>query len=179
MQMRYLPRSIALVTALVSLWFVSSTQLHAQCSQDARSAALNFLQVSYNGSFIGVAPAFSEMQRLLMDDGVPPAWPIFVTRAYRLTNAVSVKTACQFTVIFSNYGYITENDIFHHEMRDEVAHVWVTCGGGQCKVDMNVQRYGLPPHAGKAAVLMWLEKLRSVNDSPKRKLLESGVSALR
>ena len=176
--MRYLPLSIALVT-VVSLCFAHSTQVQAQCSQDARSTAVQFLRVSYNGSFIGVAPAFTEMQQLLMGDGVPPAWPIIVTRAYRLTKAESVNTACRYTVTFNNYGYITENDVFHHKMRDEVTHVWVTCSGGQCKVHMDAQRYGLPPHAGKAAVLAWLRKLRSVNDSPKRKSIESEVSALR
>jgi len=179
MQIRHVPIPLSLIVALVSLCLAGLTQAEAQCSQDARSTAAKFLRVSYDGSFIGVVPAFAEMQGLLMDDGVPPAWPVVVTRTYKITDAAPVKAACRYTAVFSNYGYITEADVFHHEMRDEVAHIWVSCSDRQCKVDMDAHHYGLPPHAGKEAVLTWLRKLRSVNDNPKRKSLETEVDSLR
>ena len=171
-------RTIYTVAAMALL--LSGARIaHAQCSPIARATAEKFLRVTSEGAFIGSSvEAFHESLDLTMDDGFPPSSPLIIISGYSIVHESAVKGACRFAVDFHDEGIINSSDILRRKVQQERVNLWIVCTAeNACKVDMSDERYGLPPHVTREAVLKWLKKIRIGNRAAKARLIEKQLAS--
>jgi len=183
LQMRSIVRFV-----VVSIVFVCchSTTVRAECSLSANRVVEEFFRLDREGYRLS-SEGHQAIWQLTQENGNTPDRPVTISREWHVLSSTTLPSGrCKYLIKFVNIGTLRESPSgalsLIRSRNQDVGELYVDCQRGRCRISISPNDFEIPPHPGRSAVLVWLKKLESIQDSDSQKrslrLLIQQVSAL-
>jgi hypothetical protein len=151
--------------AILSMGTTTAPQASTRCNSTARRVVEEYLRYDSMG-FLLSSQGHEAIWKLTEENGEPPEAPETVTKTHKVISMAGSGRTCRATIRFTTYGYFMhESLVFHPHAANETWTVFLNCNRNDCKIDLDLKKFGMPTHPGKAATLEWLKGLEEMQET--------------
>jgi hypothetical protein len=169
----------ALAISLCVLTTLAARNARAQCPDSATAVAKEFLRLDYSGYRLS-GKGHEAIWALTDANGEAPNAPIFVTRSFRIRGTAVSREECLVRVSFETLGsFHHESFKFRPKREKQSFDVFVMCQSGTCKIELDPDKFTMPPHPSTTATLSWLSELQNLfRGQPQEKEIHSSLQGI-